>query len=53
MRRKKQEHLVATVTIKGKGKEKMLDGLSKWLKEATRYRDIWKVMVAYAKEHDT
>ena len=39
----------------------MLDGLTKWLKvggvtevmEATRDRDAWKVMVAYAKELGT
>ena len=39
----------------------MLDGLSKWLKvgvvtealKATRNKDAWKVMIAYAKEHGT
>ena len=45
----------------GKQGEKMLDGLTKWLKvgrvtealKATRDRDAWKVMIAFAKEHDT
>ena len=39
----------------------MLDGPIKWLKvgqvtdtlKVTRNRDVWKVMVAYAKEHGT
>ena len=68
MRREKPEHLAITGMIegkhsKGKQREKMLDvdGLSKWLKvgrvtdilKATRDRDAWKVMVAYAKEHST
>ena len=47
--------------IRGKQREKMLDGLTKWLKvgreteelKATRDRDAWKVMIAYAKEHGT
>ena len=64
MRKKKLEHLVATKMIEGKrsrGKqcEKVLDGLTKWLKvgrvtdaqEATRDRDAWKVKIAHAKEH--
>ena len=58
MRREKVEHLVTTGLIKGKcnkGKqrEKMLDGLTKWLKsrkvsdamKAKRDRDAWKVMI--------
>ena len=43
------------------GKTAMLDGLTKWLKvgrvtealKATRGRGVWKVMIAYAKEHGT
>ena len=42
-------------------REKMLDGLTKWLKvgrvtealKATRDRDAWKVTIAYANEHGT
>ena len=38
--------------------EKMLDGLTKWLKvvrvteplKATRDRDVWKVMITYAND---
>ena len=45
----------------GKQREKMLDGLTKWRNvrrvtealKATRDRDVWKVMIAYAKEHGT
>ena len=45
----------------GKQREKMLDGLTKWLKlrrmtealKATKNKDAWKVMIAYAKEHGT
>ena len=64
MRRKKLEHLVTIGMIEGKrsrGKkhEKMLDGLTKWLKvgrvtealKTTRDGDVRKVMIAYAKEH--
>ena len=43
----------------GKQNEKVLDGLTKWLKigrvtevlEARRDRDAWKVMMVNAKEH--
>ena len=46
---------------RGKQREKMLDGLTKWLKvgrvteglKTTRDRDAWKVMIAFAKEHGT
>ena len=46
---------------RGKQQEKMLDGLTKWLKEgrvtealkAMKDRDAWKVMITYAEEHDT
>ena len=46
---------------KGKKREKMLDELTKWLKEgrvtealtATSDRDAWKVMIAYAIEQST
>ena len=45
---------------RGKQHEKMLDGLTKWFKlgrvtealRARRDRDVWKVMIAYAGEHD-
>ena len=66
MRRKKLEHLVKSGMIKGKrsrGKqhEKMLDGLTKWLKvgrvtetqKAMKDRDEREVMITYAKEHST
>ena len=66
MRREKLEHLVATGMIegklsKGKQREKMLDGLTKWLLarrvterlKVTRDRDEWKLMITYAKEHST
>ena len=63
MRREKLEHLVKTGMIegkrsRGKQREKMLDGLTKWFKvgrvtealKATRDRDrdLWKVMIAFA-----
>ena len=46
---------------RGKQNEKMLDGITKWLKEGrmtealkvTRDRDTWKVIIAYAKEQGT
>ena len=46
---------------RGKQPEERLDRLTKWLKvervtetlEATKGRDAWKVMIAYAKEHLT
>ena len=57
MRREKLEHRVTTETIegkrnRGKQREKMLDGLTEWLKvgrvaevlKAARDRDAWKVM---------
>ena len=61
MRREKLEHLVTTGMIEGKQREKTLDGLTKWPKagrvtetlKATRDRDAWKVMIAYAKEYGT
>ena len=66
MRREKLEHLMLTGMIEGKcsrGKEceKMLDELTKWLKvermtealKVMRDRDVWKVMIAFAKEHGT
>ena len=66
MWKEKLEHLVTTGVIKGKPgrakqREKMVDGLTKWLiiggvrdaLKATRDRDAWKVMIAYAKEHGT
>ena len=61
MRREKLEHLVTTRMIEGKQQQKMMDGLTKWLKvgrmtealKARRDRDVWKVMIAYAKEHGT
>ena len=44
-----------------KQREKMLDGLTKWLKvgrvtdalKVTTHRDVWKVMITYAKGQDT
>ena len=66
MRRENLERFVTTGMIegkcsKGKQREKMLDGLTKWLKvrrvteslKVMRDRDVWKVMVVYAKEHGT
>ena len=66
MRREKLEHLVTTEVIVGKRsrvkqRDKISDGLIKWLKvgrvtealKATKGRDSWKVMIAYAKEHGT
>ena len=66
-RREKLEHIVITGMIAekcsaGKQHEKILDGLTKWLKvgrvkealKATRDRDAWKVIITYAnKEHGT
>ena len=57
----RREHLVITGMITGKKREKMLDGLTKWLKvhrvtqalKATRDRDARKVMIAYTKEDST
>ena len=48
-----------TGKIERKQCEKMLDGLTKWLKvgiktdalKMARDRDAWKVMITYAKEH--
>ena len=66
MRREKLEHLVTTGMIEGKCSrrkkcEKMLDGITKWLKEGkvikalkeTTDRDVWKIMIAFVKEHGT
>ena len=63
MRREKIEHLVTNGNgvIEGKQRQKMLEGLTKWLKvgivvetlKGTRNRDVWKVMIAHAKEHGT
>ena len=66
LRREKLEHLVTTARIEGKRSrrklcEKMLDGLTKWLKvgrviealKAMRDKDPSKVMIAYTKEHST
>ena len=66
MRREKLEHLVTTGRIEGKRSrekqlEKMMDGLTMWFKvrrvtdalKATRDRDVWKVMTAYAEERST
>ena len=47
--------------IEGKQRQKMLEGLTKWLKvgivvetlKGTKIRDVWKVMIAHAKEHGT
>ena len=42
---------------RGKHQEKMLDGPTKWVnvknKKATRDGDVWKVMIAIAKEQGT
>ena len=64
-RREKLEYLETTEMIEGKHSrekqhEKMLDGLTKWLKvgrvigavKVMKDRGTWKVMIAYAKEHD-
>ena len=64
MRREKLEHLVTNGMIevkhsREKKREKMLDGLIKWLivgtvteaLKALRDRDAWKVIIAFAKEH--
>ena len=65
IRREKLEHLVTTGMVKGKRsrrkREKMLDGLTKWLKvgrvtdalTAMMDRDVWEIMIAYAKERGT
>ena len=57
MRREKLEHLVTSGMIVGKQRQKLLNGLTKWLKvgqgtealKATRDRDAWKVMTAHSK----
>ena len=64
MRREKLENLVTTGMIeairsRGKKREKILDGLTKWLKAgrvtdvliSTKDRDAWKTMTDYFKEH--
>ena len=65
-KREKLARLVTTGMIEGKGRrgeqrEKLLNGPTKWLKiimesdrntKMTRDRDTWKVMIAWAKEHD-
>ena len=66
MKREKLKHLAITGMTegkrsRGKQREKMLDRITKWLNvgrgtdslKATRDRDAWKVMIAYAEEHDT
>ena len=66
IRREKLEHLLTTGMMKGKcsrGKQcdKMLDGLTKWFEvgrvtealKAKRDRDVWKVIIFYAKEQGT
>ena len=65
IRREQLEHLVTTGIIKerysrGKQPQKMLDGLTKWLKvgrvtEAQKARgiEVCGVMITYAKELDT
>ena len=66
MRREKLEHLSSTGIIEekcstGKQGEKMLDGLTKWLKvgrvtkalKARRDRDACNVMISYSKEQST
>ena len=52
------EYIGTTGKIEGKrrrGKRcQMLDGLTKWFsKTGPRDRDVWKVMIANAKEQDT
>ena len=62
----RREKLVTTGMIEGKRSmgrqhEKMLDGLTKWLKvgrvtkalKAFKDRDVWKIMTTYAEEHGT
>ena len=64
--KRETKHLVTTGMMKGKrsmGKqsENMLDGLTKWLEvgrvtealKATWDRDLWKIMIAFAKQHVT
>ena len=68
LRREKLERFVTTRMVeekrsRGKQREKMVDGLTKWLKVGRvtetlkdlvmRDRDARKVMIAYAKEHNT
>ena len=66
MRREKLEHLIITGMMegkrsRGKPREKMTDGLFKWLGagkvveilKATRDRGTWKDMIANAIKHDT
>ena len=61
MRRETLEHLLTTAMMERKQHEKMLDGLTKWLKvgqvteppKAARDRNAWKAMITYAKEHCT
>ena len=63
VRKRELENLVTTGMIegsrsRGKQREMMLDGLTKWLNEGrvtdalktTRNRDAWKVMIAYPKK---
>ena len=65
-RREKLGYLVTTRLIeekrsRGKQREKIFAGLTKWLKvrrvtealKAKRGRDAWKVMIAYSKEQGT
>ena len=66
MRTEKLEYLMTTGMIvgkqsRGKQPEKMLDGLTKWLKvgqvkealKTMRDRDTWKFMIPYTKEYST
>ncbi|GFO39084.1 hypothetical protein PoB_006997200 [Plakobranchus ocellatus] len=66
MREGKMEHIVTTGMMEGKRsrgrqREKMLDGLTKWLNAgrvtqaltATMDRDVWKDMVANATKQGT
>ena len=66
MRKEKMEHIVTTGMMEGKKsrgrqREKMLDGLTKWLNAgrvtqaltATKDRDVWKDMVANATKQGT
>ena len=66
MRREKLEYHVTSGMIEGKcsrrkQQEKMLNGLTKWLKvgqvtdalQAMKDRDVWKVMIPYAQEKGT
>ncbi|GFS22363.1 eukaryotic translation initiation factor 3 subunit F [Elysia marginata] len=66
MRREKLEHFITTGKLdgkrgRGKQREKMMDGLKRWLGSgsstetitAMAHRELWRNMIADASKHDT